>query len=83
MVREHMQQAQLAQARMYNRGAQVWEFQPGDKVMVLFPTHESKFLAKWHDPYEVVERVGPVNWPVKIWQPERDTGPPKYIMLTY
>ena len=41
-----MQQAQLAQARMYDRGAQVREFQPGDKVMVLVPTQECKFLAK-------------------------------------
>ena len=33
------------------------KFQPGDQVMVLVPTSECKFLAKWHGPYEVVERV--------------------------
>ncbi|KAG5847077.1 hypothetical protein ANANG_G00122120 [Anguilla anguilla] len=69
MVREHMQQAQLAQARVYNRGAQVREFKPGDKVMVLVPTHECKFLAKWHGPYEVTEKTGPVNY--KVRQPGR------------
>ena len=69
MVREHMQQAQLVQARVYNSGAQVREFQPGDKVMVLVPTQECKFLAKWHGPYEVVERVGPANY--RVSQPGR------------
>ena len=69
MVREHMQQVQQEQARLYNRGAQVREFNPGDRVMVLVPTTECKFLAKWHGPYEVVERVGPVNYRLK--QPGR------------
>ena len=69
MVREHMQQAQAAQARLYDRGAQVREFQGGDKVMILVPTQECKFLARWHGPYEVVERVGPVNYRVR--QPGR------------
>uniref|UniRef100_A0A8C1GXK8 Gypsy retrotransposon integrase-like protein 1 n=1 Tax=Cyprinus carpio TaxID=7962 RepID=A0A8C1GXK8_CYPCA len=65
IVREHMKRAQEAQARVYNRGAQLREFQPGEKVMVLVPTHECKFLAKWHGPYEVVERVGPVNYKIR------------------
>ena len=65
MVREHMKRVQAEQARLYNRSAQVREFQPGDQVMVLVPTSECKFLAKWHRPYEVVERVGPVNYKVR------------------
>lgn len=69
MVREHMGRVQAEQSRLYNRGAQVREFKPGDRVMVLIPTSECKFLAKWHGPYEVVERTGPVNYKVK--QPGR------------
>ena len=69
LVREHMQQAQLAQARVYNRKAQVREFQPGEFVLVLVPTAECKFLAKWHGPYEVIERVSEVNY--KVRQPGR------------
>ena len=30
----------------------------GDLVLVLIPTAECKFLAKWQGPYEVVDRVG-------------------------
>ena len=45
IVREHLRQAQQAQARVYNRGAQLRTFQPGDRVLVLVPTAECKFLA--------------------------------------
>ena len=69
MVRAHMEEVQQEQSRLYNRGAQVREFQPGDRVMVLIPTTECKFLAKWHGPYEVREKVGPVNY--RVSQPGR------------
>ncbi|XP_061098630.1 uncharacterized protein LOC133128839 [Conger conger] len=69
MMRAHMERAQREKARLYNRGAQVREFAPGDKVMILVPTSECKFLAQWHGPYEVVERTGPVNYRVR--QPGR------------
>ena len=55
VVREHLQQAPQAQARVYNRGAQVRAFQPGERVLVLVPSSECKFLAKWQGPYEVNE----------------------------
>ncbi|XP_071061873.1 uncharacterized protein [Pseudochaenichthys georgianus] len=69
MVREHMAQAQEAQRKVYNRGAQPREFLPGDKVLLLVPTTEHRFLASWQGPYEVVEKVGPVNY--KVRQPGR------------
>ena len=65
LVREHMRQAQAQQARVYNRGAQMREFKPGHKVMVLVPTNACKFLAKWQGPYEVMERMGPVNYRIR------------------
>jgi hypothetical protein len=34
----------------------------GDKVLVLIPTAESKFLATWHGSYEVIEMLEPVNY---------------------
>lgn len=68
VVREHMAQAQCAQERVYNRGAQRREFQSGE-VLVLIPTTESKFLVMWHGPYDIVEQVGDVNY--KVRQPGR------------
>ena len=40
VVREHLGRAQQAQARVYNRGAQLRTFNPGDQVLVLVPTAE-------------------------------------------
>ena len=72
LVREHMEQAQREQARSYNRNATVREFQVGEKVLILVPSSECKFMAKWRGPYEIVEKVGPVNY--KVGQPGRRKG---------
>ena len=69
LVREHLGRAQQAQARVYNRGAQLRTFNPGDQVLVLVPTSECKFLAKWQGPYDIIDRVGDVNYRVR--QPGR------------
>ena len=67
MVRQHMEEAQSAQARLYNRGAKLREFQPGEKVLLLVPTTECKFLARWQGPFEIIEKTSPVNY--KVGQP--------------
>ena len=69
IVKEHLLQAQESQSRVYNRSARVRNFSPGDRVLVLVPTVESKFLAKWQGPYEIVEKVGEVNY--RVHQPGR------------
>nr|XP_015210947.1 PREDICTED: uncharacterized protein LOC107078390 [Lepisosteus oculatus] len=63
LVKENLEKAQAQQQQIYNRGAVAREFQIGDRVLV--PTPECKFLASWQGPYEVVEKVGPVNYKVK------------------
>ncbi|XP_041440518.1 uncharacterized protein LOC121400717 [Xenopus laevis] len=67
IVKEHMVRAQAMQQQVYNRGSRVRTFAPGDRVLVLVPTAESKFLAKWQGPFEVMEKSGEVNY--KIHQP--------------
>ena len=76
MVRAHMERAQREQCRTYNRGARLRTFELGEKVLVLVPTSECKFLAKWKGPYEVVEKVGAVNY--KVRQPGRRKGTQLY-----
>uniref|UniRef100_A0A8C1RD31 Gypsy retrotransposon integrase-like protein 1 n=1 Tax=Cyprinus carpio TaxID=7962 RepID=A0A8C1RD31_CYPCA len=44
---ENLLQAQDKQSRLYNRGARLRQFTPGEKVLVLLPTSSSKLLAKW------------------------------------
>lgn len=69
IVQEHLRQAQTRQATNYNKTAKPRSFNPGDRVMVLVPTPESKLFTHWQGPYEVIEAVGPVNY--KISQPNK------------
>ncbi len=61
---ENLLQAQDKQSRLYNRGARLRNFAPGDKELVLLPTSSSKLLAKWQGPFEVTRRVGDLNYEV-------------------
>lgn len=65
IVQSHLKQAQERQARYYNQTARVRQFKPGDRVLVLVPTPESKLFTHWQGPYEVIESVGPVNYKIR------------------
>uniref|UniRef100_A0A8C5R7L0 Gypsy retrotransposon integrase-like protein 1 n=1 Tax=Leptobrachium leishanense TaxID=445787 RepID=A0A8C5R7L0_9ANUR len=69
LVRQHMERAQETQSHIYNQKATARRFSQGDRVMILVPTAESKLLAHWQGPYEVLEQTGPVNY--RIRQPDR------------
>ncbi len=71
---ENLLQAQDKQSRLYNRGARLRNFTPGDKVLVLLPTSSSKLLAKWQGPFEVTRRVGDLNYEVVSNGSERGTS---------
>ena len=42
------------------------EFDIGQEVLVLLPTHTSKFLASWKGPYTVTDKVSPVDYRIKL-----------------
>lgn len=69
LAQEKLQAAQVTQARTYNQGAQTRTLEPGDQILVLLPSAESKLLAPWQGPYEVIRQVGLVNFEVR--QPDR------------
>lgn len=52
---------------MYKQPAKVRVFKPGDPMLVLVSTVKSKFLTKWQGPFEMVEKVGKVNY--NVYQP--------------
>ncbi|XP_065416479.1 uncharacterized protein LOC135974099 [Chrysemys picta bellii] len=76
LARENLKTAQERQKRTYDQGAQVREFQPGDRVLLLLPSSESKLLARWQGPYDVVRKVGPVTYEVR--QPDKRKGTQRY-----
>lgn len=58
VIREHMAHAQDAQQHVISRNAQPGEFHSRERVLMLILTKESKLLATWLGPYEVIEKVG-------------------------
>ncbi|XP_075777530.1 uncharacterized protein LOC142827202 [Pelodiscus sinensis] len=72
LARENLLQAQNKQAQYYNRGAKPRTFQPGDRVLLLLPAPDSKLLAKWQGPFEVLRQVGPVNYEIKLSGKRKD-----------
>ena len=61
LVNEKSKKAKAQQKQWYDLNAHSKEFQPEDKVVVLFPTATTKFLAQWQGPYLVIRRIGSVD----------------------
>lgn len=53
---EHAQVKQKQYADHYNKTAVDKEFDPGELVVVLYPTSSNKLLSKWHGPCQVLQR---------------------------
>ena len=56
LVKRNMEQASRKQAQMYN----------GEKVLLLLPMNANKLLMQWKGPYEVLEKVGELDYKIKI-----------------
>ena len=66
LVQWNLSTAQEKQKNWYDQVARHREFNVGDQVLVLLPTSSNKLLAQWQGPYEVVKRVGKVNYLVNM-----------------
>ncbi|XP_026005285.1 uncharacterized protein LOC113010452 [Astatotilapia calliptera] len=60
----NLRDAQRSQKIWYDQQARQREFQPGQKVLLLLPSSNSKLLAKWQGPYIVLRRMGPVTYEI-------------------
>ena len=63
---ENLRQAQQKQKTWYDKRARETQFEVGDKVLVLLPTRTEKLLAKWKGPYNVIRKVGKVNYELEM-----------------
>jgi len=52
--------------KYYNRMAMLRKLEIGDRVKVLLPIKKNKMLLKWTGPYEVVDRIGELDYKVKL-----------------
>lgn len=71
-ARSNLWEAQENQRHRYDSQVKEREFNPGDKVLLLLPTSETKLLAKWQGPYVVNRRVGKVDYEVRTPDKQRE-----------
>ena len=66
LVQQNLSKAQDRQKRWYDQTARIRELHPGDQVLMLLPTSTNKLLAQWQGPYQVLQKVGKVNYMVDM-----------------
>ena len=64
LAQENMAAAQHQQRTWYDRATRERGFNPGQKVLVMLPTKESKLLAKWQGPFEVIKKLGSTTYEI-------------------
>src|SRR5688572_23959433 len=52
----YSREKQLQYTNQYNKRAKHKEFEPGEKVIVLYPTSTNKLISRWHGPCTVIQR---------------------------
>ena len=66
IVQQNLTTAQDKQKRWYDANARQRQFEIGDQVLILLPTSTRKLLAEWQGPYQIVKKVGEVNYQVDM-----------------
>ncbi|XP_043083900.1 uncharacterized protein LOC122330719 [Puntigrus tetrazona] len=66
LAQSHLAEAQTRQKMWYDKSSRERQFEPGQKVLVMLPSQESKLLAKWQGPYEVRRKLGPTTYEVAL-----------------
>jgi len=62
-----MQDAQRTQKAWYDHNACQRQPSIGDQVQVLLPTDSNKLLAQWQGPYPIIQKTGPVDYCVNMY----------------
>ncbi|PIK41670.1 hypothetical protein BSL78_21475 [Apostichopus japonicus] len=65
IARQNLEQGQAKMKQWYDKNAKNRVFQPGDKVLVLFPIQGQPLQARYFGPYEIESKMGDVDYVVK------------------
>ena len=65
MAKRNLQESQSKMKVWYDRKAKSRYFEPGDRVLVLFPVVGNPLQAKYSGPYKVVKKISDTNYLVK------------------
>ena len=65
IAKRNLQESQSKMKVWYNRKAKSRCFEPGDRVLVLFPVVGNPLQAKYSGPYKVIKKISDTNYLVK------------------
>ena len=65
MAKRNLQESQSKMKGWYHRKVKSRCFEPGDRVLVLFPVVGNPLQAKYSGPYKVVEKISDTNYLVR------------------
>ena len=68
LAKANLKNASDKQKAHFDLSAKERSFQPGDKVLLLLPEKHNKLEMAWQGPYEVVQKLGPCDYKIKIGQ---------------
>ena len=77
MAKRNLQESQSKMKVWYDRKAKSRCFEPGDRVLVLFPAVDNPLQAKYSGPYKVVKKISDTNYFVRTPGRRKET---KHIM---
>ena len=73
MAKRNLQESQSKMKVWYDRKAKSRCFEPGDRVLVLFPVVGNPLQAKYTGPYKVVKKISDTNYLVKTPDRRKET----------
>ena len=73
LAKENLKLAQEKITTWYDKKARIIVFKPRYKVLVLFPVQTFFFIARLHDPYEIMTKINEVDYVVKTSDRRRPT----------
>lgn len=66
IAKENLEKATQRYRVNYNKRAKKRDMKVGEKVLVLLPTSSNKLLLQWRGPYEILEKVGNVDYKINM-----------------
>ena len=73
IAKRNLQESQSKMKVWYDRKAKSRYFEPGDRVLVLFPVVGNPLQAKYSGPYKVVKKISDTNYLVKTPDRRKET----------
>lgn len=68
---ENERSSKIKEKTYYDRNCRQRKFAVGDKVLLLLPTSASKLIAEWKGPFEIVRKIGRVDYVIRVGDREK------------